>query len=99
MQTNKNREYKFGPNKPKYECTDQEWKRISGSIVWVDADENRKVVPVICPNCGATNNHKRDEIQSFAYNKCNLMTDKDGNKIEYECPGYIIMRFFGPEYN
>ena len=86
--------YKFGPDRPKYEGTPEEWNRLSGLIVWVDIDDDRKVVPVICPNCGAINNHIRDQIQSFARNRCNLRKDTDGNTIEYECPGYMILRYF-----
>ncbi len=91
MQQNK-KEYKFGINKPK--CTNEEWTRLSGAIVWVDIDEEREVVPVMCPNCGAENNHARDEIRPFMHNECNLITDKDGNKLDYKCPGYIILRYF-----
>lgn len=86
--------YRFGPNLPK--CADEkEWKRLSGAIVWVDIDEYREIVPIKCPNCGATNSHVRNDIAPFSHNECvALHTDIDGNTIKYECPGYIIMWYF-----
>jgi len=83
-------EYRFGPNKPKFTGTDYEWNQLKQEIAWWNEDtSNYPFVTVICPHCGAKNTHK----DGNGHIECNLMIDKKGKKICYDCPGYFICRY------
>jgi transposase len=85
-------DYPFGPNKPKFTGTYNEWNRLKEEIAWWNDDTSDcPFVTVICPHCGTKNTHKLDGIR--VYRECHLMLDKKGKKIHYECPGYVICRY------
>jgi hypothetical protein len=84
-------DYRFGPNKPKFTGSDQEWNKLKQEIAWWNEDtSNYPSVYVICPHCGATNIHTDNGLDS--HRECNLMIDKKGKKIYYDCPGYYICK-------
>lgn len=85
-------EYRFGPNKQKFTGTDYEWNQLKQEIAWWNENtSNHPFVTVICPHCGVKNTHKDDG--NCRHIECNLMIDKTGKKIYYECPGYFICRY------
>ena len=46
-------DYRFGPNKPNFTGTDDEWNKLKQVIVWWNEDtSNYPFVTVICPHCG-----------------------------------------------
>lgn len=83
-------DYRFGPNKPKFNGTHSEWNKLKQEIAWWNEDtSNYPIVTVICPHCGVKNTH--EDCDSHV--DCHLMIDKKGKKIYYECPGYFICRY------
>ena len=85
-------DYRFGPNKPKFTGTISEWNKLKNYIAWWNEDtSNYPIVNVICPHCGTKNTHILDG--STEHKKCDLMIDKKGKKIYYDCPGYVICRY------
>ena len=85
-------EYRFGPNKSKFNGTDDEWNKLKQEIAWWNEEtSNYPFVTVICPHCGTKNIHKDDGIDS--HKECHLMLDKKGKKIYYDCPGYYICEY------
>jgi hypothetical protein len=84
--------YKFGPNKPQFTGTIYEWNKLKEEIAWWNEEtSNHPLVNVICPHCGAKNTHKEDGKTTHI--ECNLMIDKQGKKIYYDCPGFYICRY------
>jgi hypothetical protein len=82
-------EYKFGPNKPKFTGTDDEWNKLKQTFAKCYRETSiYPFVTVICPHCGAINTHVSDGMCS--YRECHLMRDNVGLKINYVCPGYYI---------
>jgi transposase len=85
-------EYRFGPNKPNFTGTDEEWNKLKQEIVWWNEDtSNYPSITVICPHCGAKNMHTTDG--TITHRECDLMRNKKGKKIYYDCPGYYICRY------
>jgi transposase len=84
-------EYRFGPDKPKFTGTDDEWNELKKEIAWWNEEtSNYPFVTVICPHCGAKNTHRDDRTSS--HRVCDLMTDKKGRQLMYDCPGYYICK-------
>jgi hypothetical protein len=82
-------EYRFGPNKPKFTGTDDEWNKLKQTFaIWNKDTSIYPFFTVICPHCGAINTHISDGICS--YRECHLIKNKAGMKIYYECPGYYV---------
>lgn len=85
-------EYRFGPNKPKFDGTNYEWNKLKEKIAWWNEDTyDYPFLTVICPHCGVKNTHNDDG--KVIHIECHLMIDKNGKKIYYECPGYFICRY------
>jgi hypothetical protein len=85
-------DYHFGPNKPKFNGTVEEWNKLKQEIAWWNEEtSNYPFVTVICPHCGAKNTHTDDGTSS--HRECHLTLDKKGNVIYYDCPGYYICRY------
>lgn len=85
-------DYRFGPNKPNFTGTDDEWNKLKQEIAWWNEDtSNYPFVTVICPHCGAKNTHTEDGTSG--HRECHLMRDEKGKKIYYDCPGYFIFRY------
>ena len=85
-------EYNFGPNKPKFTGTDTEWNELKEKIAWWNEESSTyPKVTVICPHCGAKNTHIDDDTSS--HRACDLMIDRKGKNIMYDCPGYYICRY------
>lgn len=85
-------EYRFGPNKPKFTGTDSEWNKLKEEIAWWNEDtSNYPFITVVCPHCGSKNTHKHDP--NGGHRECDLMLDKKGKIIIYDCPGYHICRY------
>ena len=88
-------DYRFGPNKPKFTGTHEEWNKLKQEIAWWnDETSNYPIVCVTCPHCGAKNRHKDDG--TFSHRECDLVFDDRGKKIYYQCPGYYISRYITP---
>jgi hypothetical protein len=82
-------EYRFGPNKPKFTGTDDEWNKLKQKIAKYDKETSiYPFVTVTCPHCGSINTHISDGMCS--HRECHLIRDKAGMKIYYDCPGYYI---------
>jgi hypothetical protein len=86
-------EYRFGPNKPKFNGTIKEWNKLKEEIAWWNEETSKyPVITVLCPHCGSKNTHNISEEGLVISRECKLMIDKKGNKINYECPGYITCK-------
>jgi hypothetical protein len=85
-------DYRFGPNKPKFTGSDEEWHKLKQEIAWWnEKTSNYPFLTVICPHCGAKNIiHKDDRLDTHI--ECYLMVDKKGKKKYYDCPGFYICR-------
>lgn len=85
-------DYRFGPNKPKFTGSDEEWNKLKQAIAWWNEEtSNYPLVVVICPHCGTKNIYIEDG--SDTHRECQLMLDKKGKKIYYDCPGYYTCRY------
>ena len=87
--------YKFGPHNPKFLGTDKEWIKLKETIAWWNEDTSiYPIVKVICPHCGTQNTHNiSNETIGNSHHECDLMIDKHGKTILYDCPGYVICRY------
>ena len=84
--------YHFGPYKPKFTESNEEWTKLKQEIAWYNEEtSNYPFVTVFCPHCGVKNVH--NAIKSNTHRECHLMRDKNYNKIYYDCSGYIIRRY------
>lgn len=82
-------EYKFGPNKPRFTGTEEEWNILRQKLARCNQEGSiYPFVTVICPHCGATNTHISDGTCS--HRECHLIRDKMGIAKHYDCPGYYI---------
>ena len=88
-------EYRFGPNKPNFTGTDTEWNELKKQIAWWNEDSSTYPnLTVICPHCGAKNTHLVAYREGYGgHRECDLMIDKKGKNIMYDCPGYHICRY------
>ena len=85
-------EYRFGPNKPNFTGTDAEWNKLKEKIAWWNEISDSSTYPevtVICPHCGAKNTHIVDDSRG-RHRTCDLIIDRKGKNIIYDCPGYYI---------
>ena len=86
-------EYRFGPNKPNFNGTDSEWNELKEQIAWWNEDSSTYPnITVICPHCGAKNTHTHNPLLG-SHRECDLMIDRNGKIIMYDCPGYSICRY------
>jgi hypothetical protein len=84
-------EYNFGPNKPKFTGTDAEWNELKEQLAWWSEDSSSyPSVILICPHCGAKNIHTTASKER--HRECDLMIDKNGEVLVYDCPGYSMCR-------
>ena len=83
-------EYRFGPNKPRFNGTDEEWNKLQTEIAyWVKDLTIYPSVEVICPHCGSKNIHT--DNGKIEHRMCNLQyIYKNGKRVWYDCPGYLI---------
>ena len=85
--------YRFGPNKPNFTGSNEEWNKLKEEIAWWNEDTSiYPSVTVICPHCGAKNIHTDDDTGS-SHRECDLTIDRKSKKIMYDCPGYYIARY------
>lgn len=90
-------EYRFGPNKPRFTGTDDEWNKLKQKIAWWNEDTSHyPSVTVICPHCGTKNTHTNKEQDVATHRECHLMRDRKGKKVYYDCPGYLLSRYINP---
>jgi hypothetical protein len=89
-------EYRFGPNKPNFTGTDTEWNELKKQIAWSNEDSSTyPKITVICPHCGSKNTHIDPALGAVygSHRECDLMIDRNGKKIMYDCPGYVLFRY------
>lgn len=79
--------YRFGPNKPKFNGTDNEWNKLKNEIAWWNKKTLDNYLTVVCPHCGAKNTHQ--DNGSGGHRECNLIY----SKVIYDCPGYVICKY------
>lgn len=88
---NKN-DFRFGPNKH-FTGTNDEWIELKRTIAfWNEESSSYPYVTVKCPHCGVKNTHNISKDIIPSHHECDMMIDKFGNTIFYDCPGYIISR-------
>jgi transposase len=84
--------YHFGPNKPNFTGTDDEWEKLKQVITyWKEDKTNYPSVTVICPHCGAKNTHT--DNGTVSHRTCDLKKNKKGDILLYDCPGYYICKY------
>ena len=72
----------------------KEWNILKNEIAWWNEDTStHPIVTVICPHCGAKNTHNLKNCVAGGHRSCDLMIDKKGKRIYYDCPGYVICRY------
>lgn len=83
--------YSCGPNNPIFTGTDEQWNELKQTIVWYNEDiSSYPFVTVTCPHCGAKNTHT--DNGKGGHKQCDLIRDKKGKTIYYDCPGYCITK-------
>jgi hypothetical protein len=86
-------EYRFGPGKPLFNGTRDEWNKLKEEIAWWNEETSKyPIIIVLCPHCGTKNTHNISEEGLVIHRECQLMIDKKGLKIYYDCPGYITCK-------
>jgi hypothetical protein len=81
-------EYNFGPDKPKFSGTDEEWNKLKQKFAKLDKQISiYPFINVICPHCGSKNTHICDG--TCRHRECHLDRSKISIKL-YDCPGYYV---------
>lgn len=75
-------DYRFGPGKPEFTGTDEEWKNLAKRIART-VESNDPNITVICPHCGARNVHC---VAGYPYEISHRVCDS-----LYSCPGYCVV--------
>ena len=98
-------DFRFGPTKPLFTGTEDEWNKLKGTVAWWNEDTSSwPLVNVICPHCGSKNTHNiRDmqktwvrgqgDIVGMDHMECGMSINIKGQRIHYDCPGYVISRY------